>query len=236
MFHIVGAGRGGTSLLAGLLDCHPRLEVGFELYSTEYLMGKKLPYQGPEIFHERVTAYVSACKQQADQHPNLFWGNKITTEQIIGLEDHNSVNPEPKIDILDMFFNHYLEDAPVIFILRDGRTCINSKTQRAKLSIEKACERWQYSVLCYKFFKTHHANNICVRFEDILLDPQATLTKICYFLNIPYQEEMLMGTHNKKMLPEYLNTKFDLSKTKNIDLPDDCFVKIKDDLKYCGYL
>ncbi len=47
---------------------------------------------------------------------------------------------------------------------------------------------------------------------------------------------MLNGTHNKKMLPEYQNNKFDLAKTKSIDLPDDCFFKIKDDLKYCGYL
>ena len=90
--------------------------------------------------------------------------------------------------------------------------------------------------MCYKFFKTRHANNICVRFEDMLLHPQTTLTKICDFLEIPYQEEMLRGTNNKKMLPEYRKNKFDLSKTKSIDLPDDYFKKIKDDLKYCGYL
>jgi len=236
MFHVVGAGRGGTSLLAGLLDYYSGLEVGFELYAVDYLMGKKLPYQGSELFHKRAEAYVTACKQQANQHPNVLWGNKITTEQIFGLEDHNLANPKLKIDVLNMFFNNYLEDTPTIFVLRDGRTCINSKIQRTGQSIEKACERWQYSVLCYKFFKTCHTNNICVRYEDILFNPQATLIKICDFLKIPYQEEMLNGTHNKKMLPEYQNNKFDLAKTKSIDLPGDCFNKIKDDLKYCGYL
>ena len=235
-FHIVGAGRGGTSLLAGMLDYHSGLEVGFECYSIAYLMGNELLYQGPELFHKRVTAYISACKQQANQHPNVLWGNKITTEQIFGLEDHNLANPEPKIDVLDMFFNICLDGKAIIFILRDGRTCINSKVQRTGQPIEKARERWQYSVMCYKFFKTRHANNICVRFEDILLHPQTTLIKICDFLKIPYQEDMLKGTNSKKMLLEYRKNKLDLSKTKSIEIPDDCLKKIKDDLKYCGYL
>ena len=235
-FLIVGAGRGGTSLLAGLLDYHPGLEVSFEYSSVAYLIGKELYYSGSELFHKRVTSFISSCKQEASQYPTVIWGNKITTEQILGLEDHNIVNPESRIDVLDMFFNNYLKNKAIIFILRDGRSCINSKIQRKNQSLKEACEKWKYSVKCYKFLKTYHSNNICIRFEHLLLHPQKTLTNICDFLKIPFQKEMLEGTNNEKILHKYRKNNFDLSKMNSIDFPDIHLKEIEDDLKYCGYL
>jgi len=235
-FLVVGAGRGGTSLLAGLLDYHPSLEIGFELFSVAYLMGKQLRHQSSAIFNERVAAFISACRDESIRYPEKLWGNKITTEQIFGLEDHNLANPEATIDILDSFFNRRLSDQSIIFVLRDGRACVNSKVLRTGQPMEAACKKWQFSVKCYKFFKTQHRNNICIRFEDLLLDPEATLTSICNFLKIPYQEEMLRGVGNRKMRPEYQNTKIDPCRVKTVELPEMYFNMIRDDLKYCGYL
>lgn len=234
-FLILGAGRGGTSLLAGLLDYHPELEVGFEHASIATLMGKSISVHDTRIFSQRVEAFVDACKEKAGQNSNTRWGNKITTEQLFGLEDHNVANPTSEVDVFDSFFNHYLKDQAVVFILRDGRTCINSKVRRTGQSIELACRRWQYSVDCYKFLRTRHNNNICVRFEDLVQDSEPTLSEICDFLGIPYREEMLAGTTNKKMLPEYQSGFIDRSKTELIDLPDTIMEQIKDDLIFCGY-
>ncbi|PPD49299.1 MAG: sulfotransferase [Methylobacter sp.] len=235
-FLIVGAGRGGTSLMAGLLDYHPKLEVGFELFSVAYLMGKELPYQGDGMFHQRATAFISACKQMAGNHPNSLWGNKITTEQLFGLEDHNAANPGQTINVLDTFFNDYLKNTKIIFILRDGRTCVNSKVRRTGQPMEMACKRWKYSVECYQFFSNHHANNLCVRFETLLHQPQAVLMEICQFLGVQYEQTMLDGVGNKKLSPEYIHEKIDTSKTKQIELPDEFFSMIEEDLKYCGYI
>ena len=235
-FLVVGAGRGGTSLLAGLLDYHPSLEVGFELFSVACLMGRGLPHQGPAIFDERVAAFISACRVESKRHPDKLWGNKITTEQVAGLEDHNLANPEATIDVLDSFFSRSLSDQSIIFILRDGRACVNSKVQRTGQPMEAACRRWQYSVRCYRFFNTQHQNNICVRFEDLLLDPESTLTSICSFLKIPYREEMLKGVGNKKMRPEYQDIRIDPCRTKSAELPEVYLSMIRDDLRYCGYL
>jgi hypothetical protein len=235
-FLVVGAGRGGTSLLAGLLDYHSELEVGFELFSVPNLLGQELHPQDSEIFHERVTAFVSACRQEANRYPTAQWGNKITTEQIHGLEDHNLANPQSKVEILDAFFNDYLKHVKVIFVLRDGRACVNSKVRRTGQPIMTACERWRYSVQCYKFLSNRHANNVCVRFEDILLHPQTVLTRVCGFLGISYEQEMLNGVRNRKMLPEYQGEKLDTAKAEPVELPDNCFRMIEDDLKYCGYI
>lgn len=235
-FLVVGAGRGGTSLIAGLLDAHRSLEVGLELFSVSCLMGKDENLHGSNLFDERVTAFISACRLEAERYPGLAWGNKITTEQIFGLEDHNASNPAASIDVLDAFFNEYLKGIKIVFILRDGRTCANSKVQRTGQSFETACERWKYSVEIYKFLNTRHSNNLCIRFEDLLHTPQSTLGKVCDFLDIPYQETMLQGTSNTKMLPEYQQKTIDPSKTASVVIPEACLQSMSEDLKFCGYL
>ena len=235
-FLIVGAGRGGTSLLAGLLDYHPDLEVGFELYASAYLMGNKLPYSGPKLLQKRAKTFADACKRHAKNHSQAPWGNKITTEQIYALEADALANNPNSPDVLNTLFNKYLKRRKVVFILRDGRACINSKINRTGQPMDLASERWQYSVKCYRFFQTGHAYNVCVRFEDLLLKPTETLTRICDFLEIPYTDEMLKGTGNDKMLADYQSDKLDTSKIKPAKLPEEYMLKITDDLKYCGYL
>ncbi|MBA4372474.1 MAG: hypothetical protein C0402_06385 [Thermodesulfovibrio sp.] len=235
-FLILGAGRGGTSLLAGLLDYHSRLTVAFEMFSVAYLMGKELNAQQTSIFDERVRAFIAACEIEAGRNPDVKWGNKITSEQLFGLEDHNRENPQATIDIPDQFFNSYLGDKKVIFILRDGRTCVNSKVQRTGMTYQTACERWLYSVSIYRFFKTRHFNNICIRFEDLLIHPQTTLVDICSFLEIPFEDKMLQGVNNLLIPPEYRQDRLDVSKTESVSLPEEYRMIIKSDLEYCGYI
>lgn len=235
-FHILGAGRGGTSLLAGLLDCHSQLEVGFEVGSVEYLMGKDLFEPDHELVKERVSAYIECCNKKALVRPSILWGNKITTEQIYGLENPNLENSNDPVNILDEFFNEALARTKVIFILRDGRTCINSKVKRTGQSIELASQRWRYSVECYKFFQTRHSHNICIRFEDLLSQPREILTQLCNFLDVSFEEEMMKGTANEKMLMEYRSTGIDISKMNAVELPEAIMNNIAEDMKYCGYL
>ena len=107
-FLLIGAGRGGTSLLAGLLDSHSQLEIGFELFSIDYLIGRKMPWcsrnKKERLIHNRVQAFRNACLQESLKFSGKLWGNKITSEQINGLEDHNRLNPGTKLDTLDYFF------------------------------------------------------------------------------------------------------------------------------------
>lgn len=235
-FLIIGAGRGGTSLLASLIDYHSKVEVAFEKHAIDYLMGNAFPYQGPDMLNERVLAFLSACEKEASNYSGIEWGYKITTEQLFGLEDHNRLNVEAPVDVLETFFHHYMKDTKIIFILRDGRTCVNSKVNRTGQPMEIACKRWQYSVRCYQFLMQHHKNALCVRFEDLVFSPQAVLIKICEFLGICYEPEMLNGVANNKMLPEYINEKVDTSKTKSIELPEEYLIRIKKELDECGYV
>jgi hypothetical protein len=79
-FLVVGAGRGGTSLLAGLLDFHDQLDVGFEQYSEAYLAGTALAaVKSSDIFETRVLAFLRGCQEEAARVPDQRYGNKITS-------------------------------------------------------------------------------------------------------------------------------------------------------------
>ncbi len=235
-FLVIGAGRGGTSVLAASLDAHDALEVGFEQFSEGYLMGKALATAARGMFDQRALAFVRACRDEAARFPAVSWGNKITTEQVFGLEDHNVANPDAPVAVLDRFFNHHLRGVKIVFVLRDGRTCVRSKVARTGQSLELACERWKYSVKVYRFLESRHDNRICVRFEDLLRDPERTLTAICTFLGVAYQPAMLAGTRSEKMRPDYRQPQLDTSKLALFDVPPGCLERIGDDLRLCGYL
>ncbi|MGC2062675.1 MAG: sulfotransferase [Thermodesulfovibrionales bacterium] len=235
-FLIIGAGRGGTSLLAGILDYHTHLEVSIEKFAIEYLMGRKLPVQGRDMFYKRSETFVHACVHEAAAFQGRIFGNKITTEQLFGLEDHNSAFPDSKVDVINSFFNEYLKDQKIIFILRDGRTCVRSKITRTNQSVAQACDRWKYSVKVYRYLKGNSKKNICVKYEDLLLKTEETLKEICNFLEITYEINMLLGTKNRKMRTEYQQQNIDRSKVEVAGVPEGCIERIYDDLKYCGYI
>lgn len=234
-FIIIGAGRGGTSLITALLDYHSKLEVLSEYSSISHLMGRELQCDDIKIFHQRTSVFMALCKAKARETPDKIWGNKITTEQIRSLEEHNIKNPDAQLDILDTFFKQYFKNHKKIFILRDGRSCVNSKVKRTGQPMRTACEKWSYSVSVYKYLQACD-NSLSIRFEDLLFLPDATLQKVCQFLEISYEPDMLKGVANKRLMPEYQNTQLMTEKTRTIELPDEYLALIKDDLAYCNYI
>ncbi|MGM0876141.1 MAG: sulfotransferase family protein [Bacillota bacterium] len=236
---IIGAGRGGTSLLAGLLDSHSKLEVGFEKFGVDYLMGKSLRLRfkkGNNLALERANAFKKMCFKEAKKYPKKVWGNKITTEQVLGLMEQLPDDPQKREKVLDYTFNKCLSGIKIVFILRDGRTCIRSKVKRTGQTRELAASRWKFSVEIYKYLNERHSNNIIVRFEDLLLNAENEMINVCEFLGIPFEKQMLEGTKNEKMLPEYQKNGFDLSKRKIDSFCNEVSAMIEEELKFCGYL
>ncbi|TVR64836.1 MAG: sulfotransferase [Candidatus Competibacteraceae bacterium] len=234
-FLIIGAGRGGTSLIAALLDSHPRLTVAFERFAKEYLMGQALSGQETLRFDVRADAFYQACIIEAGKYPEHFWGNKITTEQLHGLEQHNHVFPDQPVEVMEVFFNQVLAQQKLVFILRDGRTCVRSKMARTGQTLEIACERWLYSVRIYEFL-SRHPRAICIRYESLLTDPVETLGSVCEFLGIRYDQAMLEGTQHSRMNPDYRYPGFDTSKLSLSEIPEGCERRLEKALRDCGYL
>lgn len=236
---IIGAGRGGTSLLAGLLDFHPMLEVGFEKHPRKNLIHGKVPPAPTAIgasIHDLARGFLADCIAESEKVPKQIWANKITTEQLQGLMDHNRPNPDDQMDAFEFFFHDVMKAIKVLFILRDGRTCVRSKMSRKGIPVAEACARWRFSVEVYRFLESSHSNRHLMRFEELLAEPRGVLTDVCEFIGIPFKEKMLEGTRNSKMRSEYQQRGIDASKLDLDGIPDGCIELIEDDLRYCGYL
>lgn len=233
---VIGAGRGGTSLLAALLDSHSHIECGMEIGGIPYLVGEEIETRSNDIFGERVNAFLDICMEYSSQCSKAIWCNKITTEQVCALEDHNAVSANKPIDVLDEFFNRYLSRIKVIFILRDGRTCVRSKVERTGQPVSQAIARWKYSVSVARFLKSRHRwHNLIIKYEDLITTPTESLKTICDFMGVPYEENMRKGTLNKKLRPEYMNDGFVKSKLNLQGVPDGCEEQIMSELKELGY-
>lgn len=230
---IIGPGRGGTSLLAALLDFHPQLEVVFE----HHVNGTLLPHASdrpPEV--DRGMAFLAACEKAATDSPKPYWGNKITTEQLARLEpDFGDVFPRASEPVLDRFFNQVLAGKKVIFILRDGRSCVRSKMDRAHHSMDEACDRWLYAFDVWRFL-VKEKRALCMRYEDLVRAPDATLAAVCDFLALPFDSRMLEGTSHRRLNPDYQNAGFVTSKVAHGGTLEAVEYRLADALRECDYL
>src|SRR5690606_32623928 len=125
-FFVIGAGRGGTSLLAAMLDCHSKLEVGFERFAFDYLLGEKLSGRNSSDLNSRLQYFKTSCQKQANSSSH-YWGNKITTEQIAALGECEGAEWPV---YAESFRAKVIGEKKIIFIVRDGRACIQSKMKR----------------------------------------------------------------------------------------------------------
>lgn len=233
-FLIIGVGRSGTSLLTGLLDAHSQLEVGFEQHADECLRGKALEENHNTMFFDRASAFIENNIASARASAKPVWGNKITTEQLGGLNKHNIYNAPP-IDVLDTFFNQMVPGLKIIYLLRDGRACIASKLKRTPQSLEQACNGWKYGVGIYEFLQTR-PQTLLLRFENLVQDPVAILTRCCEFIGVPFEEAMLRGTMNEKIPPAYRRLGVESDRGQHFDKEHPCVTLIDAELRRCGYI
>lgn len=234
-FLAIGAGRGGTSLLGACLSGHSNIEMAMELFGWSHLMGCSIAHRQPaDIFTDRAKGFREGCLKEIKRHKGKMWGNKLTTEQLFGLEDHNALNP-PYQDMLARFFEEAIPEFNVIFIVRDGRACVESKVRRTGQTWEQAAYRWHYSVRVMKAVQAL-ARPVCVvRFEELLRDPQSVAGTMCEYLQLPFESAMLQQTGSTILMPEYRNQAFDQTKLQIPDVPESILAFLKADLEYCGY-
>lgn len=236
--HIVGAGRSGTTLLANLINAHPRCRILIEVYSSAYLMGGTQTPADLETDLRKRTAlridnFLNACYDRAALEPDRLWGHKTTTEHISGLRWGVTQSTDADgFDPLDEFCARTAH-IPTIFILRDGRTCIPSKVRRQP-RLKLAIYNWKLAVeLLYRLRETAQALHV-VKFEDLVHNPESELTRICGFLGIGYDAAMLNGTAK---VPEHDRRQgFDPAPAEVVDRAPPWLWRIEDEMRDMGYL
>lgn len=201
---ILGAGRGGTSLVASLLDAHSQWNVAVEAHAADYLLGEALK---EDSLKARLSGFEKACRAEA-RATGTAWGNKVTTEQL----DFLYALAEPEA-VRAAVRKHLFQGRKVIFVLRDGRTCVHSKLQRTDADLGTAVARWKASVEWLRYLKTLKIDLHILRFEQLLQRPQEQLESLCTFLATPFEPQMMGGTNSNRLPEEYRRQAIDPEKS-----------------------
>jgi hypothetical protein len=225
---VMGAGRGGTSLIASMLDAHPQLEVATEDYVADFLLPKG---QGPLAQAEQQLAkFVKACDKAAAKS-KLRYGNKVTTEQLGFVEDYGR-DEQGRMALLRLLWQR----RKIVFIVRDGRSCISSKLERTDNSYAQALAYWKHSIAMLRFLQEKEVDLVLIRFEDLLAQPREELRKVCDFLDLTYSESMLSGTASDRIFIDYRQQGLDAQKLQRKIDPRVKIADIEKELISLGYL
>ena len=164
-FFILGNGGGGTSLLRGLLNAHSQIDCMFENAGSK----KAGDFDGA----------MEKWFQFINKSSLPIWGNKIPVEQFIsrGWDDAKVVK----------LSDHF----KIVWLIR--RFSKYYKKGAASESLYR--KNWDWARSLYWQIREKHPDRIIrVSFEDLLLRPVIELRRICVFLGVRFEPEMLKGT------------------------------------------
>jgi hypothetical protein len=212
---VVGAGRGGTTLLTACLSGHSRVKMDSEFGARAYLVGEAL-----DPGENKLAAFRAACDEKVTEAAPLIWGNKVTTEQI-GRSDVEA-------------FATATRGYRIVFITRDGRTCVASKMRRTGQSIERAVAKWRYSIHALRRLRELGAITAMLTFEALVTEPEATLRTLCQMLSLSFEPAMLEQT-NSSLMSKYRRPGFEASRAKISEVSAEYVAAMRPELDYCGY-
>jgi len=206
-----------------------------EFNSIDVILGDNFPVSSiTRLAEERLARFQSLCDEDRARHPDKIWGNKVTAEQFNGLEEHNAINGVC-VNMIERFLNA-MEGCRIIFIIRHGASCIESKVRRTGQPIIKAALKWCYGVRLLEGLRELGGLTALCRYEDLVADPKKTLSNLCDTLGLAFHENMLAQTESTLLSVDYHHGRFLSEKADTIaTLPPEVLTMIAPSLERLGY-
>lgn len=228
---IVGAQRSGTTLLSVMLEQHPEIlmeknAVSFRLISVFNNAAEILPHNlqvdRNDFYHwlikndykgrlaslldlDNLASYDSmkgliagSIKRKLEAEQKTYWADKAPNLQLY----------IPELLLL-------IPEAKIVHIIRDGRANAFSIAQRSYQHLQWSAQHWvemNIPGLINQDLLGKDRYHL-LKYEDLLLEPEATLSQLCTFLDLPYSGEMLQW--NRGALAEekrYVKSSLDTGK------------------------
>ncbi len=207
---IVGCPRSGTTLLAVMLDSHPQLAMPPEtafLPELKVLAGKEGAALRRDFFALLTTDRWGVSNwNDVGIDKDAYWRRLCTLQtfsvtgglrvlygmyadsygkHLFGEKTPADTHCMPQIEA-------YLPEARFIHIVRDPRDVVLSlRRTTAGRSVEQTSQIWVDMVSLARASATSVSHYHEVRYEDLVLDPETELRKICDFLQLDYSSQML---------------------------------------------
>jgi hypothetical protein len=202
---IVGVHRSGTTLLRMMLDAHPLLAIPPE---THFLI-KLLSSTNAPMTGESFLGVIQSTRNWVDfkaiestfveriaslQSFSLATGLRIFYETYAAQFDKPRYGDKtPRYLTIADKIQAILPEAHFIHLIRDGRDVALSSRNLwfgPGDNIEAQARNWLEKITQMRFQARSLANYLEVKYENLILNPEATLTEICQFLSLPYEAAM----------------------------------------------
>jgi hypothetical protein len=199
--YIAGLAHSGSTVLDMALGCHPKM-VGLgeveaivqagenDLTSPEFnkvvcSCGKDMG--GCDFWSGAKERLLTVSHMDTDQRYTVlikFFSEKYG-EDVILVDSSNK-----RMQYLN--FLNEKHDLYVIFLVRDLRSWVYSRHIRVNLSLVKLAYQWlDRNLRTKRFLNRNKFNYMTVGYEEVALYPEMLLEKICEFVGLPFDEQML---------------------------------------------
>jgi len=204
---VVGATRSGTTLLRLMLDAHPQLAIPSETHFIPELVRAREKHGASSdrmiemmIAHRRWGDFglePEELKARWDALP-LLTGPEAVRE-FFKLYGSKQGSPPRWGDKTPGYIKHmreiqeFLPEARFVHLIRDGRDVALSVIKQAfgPETVEAAAEKWRSRILRGRAQAPYLGHYIEVKFEDLIVDTEATLRQICEFVELEFDPAML---------------------------------------------
>jgi hypothetical protein len=214
---VVGLPRSGTTLLATILNRHPRIACGPETRFFEQLSDERIASAcAASDWPITATRLIESLELVGQPVHGLFGRSLADIAKTLSTGPRT---PQALIESLTQVFAHnqgkprwaektpnhlkYLErirrlypSAPIVRIIRDPRDAASSLTKLPHFSPSStinALELNRWHGLSHRFFSSD-PNTLSLRYEDLITDSRQELSRLCRFLGEECHDDMLAPT------------------------------------------
>lgn len=213
MFYIIGVGRSGTSLLQSILTSHSQIAIPPE---TGFVRGQVLSHknkeergdfqdycvQNPKL--ERIKSVFEEDPAKTYASPLAFYQDFLTRY----LQEDNKAligDKDPRLVEYVTGVSSLFPEAKFIHLIRDPRDVLLSKK---KAAWSKSKPSWYHIFANYIQLKLGEQQGgklgqeryLSLIYEQLLENPEKTAKRVCDFLNVSYEKEMLSFQDKAKKL------------------------------------
>ncbi len=231
---IMSSERSGSNLLRRMLGMHSAIAAPPPPHIWRHL-SYQLPYYGPlSDFENLKKAAVDAISMTQVPSSHLLWKHKISVDELMrhvkisnlsgiitGLYDLYALRESASAWVCkeNNLFDHafqirtILPDAKFIYLCRDGRdvACSIRKVPSHDQHIWYIAHEWrneqQNCILVFQELLAQNAT-ILVRYEDLISNPEAEIQRICGFVDLPYEPQMVEFHHDQESKEESTKTAY----------------------------
>ncbi len=215
-FFIIGSGRSGNTLLRRILHAHSELFIPPETYVLGRIIKLFRQYS-----NMKWSDLVSLIYSRFQFHPEFFIFGIDSLQPLANKVSKCDKRKRSLAYIINSFYLYYAEvhnikkqrwgdktpintfcldriysvfpKAKFIHIIRDGCDVVYSYVNAGIYNeYTEAALRWKISVkLARKFGNKHPENYLEIRYEDLVNNPEKEIKKVCDFLEIDFEPQMI---------------------------------------------